>query len=163
VVAGETGLVLEWFGGGRWEFDIDGLPLMVEDGPGTQVLFGHTEGRLVWLEHQGGKRLRVQWKGDRIVGLVCSDGRRVAYRCDDAGNLVEVDGPGGLRRYELDAQGRVVAVLDADGVALLRNTPSQPPGTPVDLETTVGTTLIPTMARSTTSRRSRPHNSSYRR
>jgi RHS repeat-associated protein len=123
VVPGETGLALEWFGGGQWEFDAEGLPVAVQDGPGTRVQFGHEQGRLVWLAHEGGKRLDVVWDGDRIVGLVCSDGRRVAYRYDNAGNLIEVDGgPGGVRRYELDAQGRVLAVLDADGVVLLRNT-----------------------------------------
>lgn len=123
VVPSEAGLVLEWFGGGRWEFDAEGLPVRVEDGPGTQVRFGHADGRLVWLAHEGGKRLDVQWDGVRIVGVVCSDGRQVAYRYDDAGNLIEADGgPQGVRRYELDAQGRVLAVFDADGVALLRNT-----------------------------------------
>ncbi|MGH3566615.1 MAG: DUF6531 domain-containing protein [Pseudonocardia sp.] len=122
VVPSGAGLSLEWFGGGRWEFDADGLPLTVEQGPGTLVRFGHAEDRLVWLAHQGGKRLDVVWDGDRITGLVCSDGRQVTYRYDKAGNLVEVDGPGGLRRYEVDTAGRVVAVLDADGVALMRNT-----------------------------------------
>ncbi len=83
----------------------------------------HEEDRLVELAHEGGKRLRVVWEGDRIAGLVCSDGRRMAYRYDEAGNLIEADGgPEGVRRYELDDQGRVLAVLDADGVVLLRNT-----------------------------------------
>jgi RHS repeat-associated protein len=122
VVPTDTGLALEWFGGGRWEFDTDGLPLTVQDGPGTQVRFGHAEGRLMWIAHEGGKRLDVHWDGDRIIGLVCSDGRRVTYRYDDAGNLVEADGPQGQRRYELDTQGRIVAVSDADGVVELRNT-----------------------------------------
>jgi YD repeat-containing protein len=47
----------------------------------------------------------------------------VAYHYDEAGNLIEADGgPDGVRRYELDTHGRVLAVVDADGVAQLRNT-----------------------------------------
>jgi RHS repeat-associated protein len=123
VMPGEDGLALEWFGGGRWEFDADGLPVRAEDGPGTQVRFVHEQGRLVGLVHEGGKRLILDWDGDRISGLVCSDGRRVAYRYDQVGNLIEADGgPDGVRRYEIDAQGRVLAVVDADGVVELRNT-----------------------------------------
>ena len=114
VVSGEAGLALEWVGGGRWEFDAQGLPVRVENGPGTQVRFGHSDGRLMWLAHKGGKRLDVQWDGDRIVGLVCSDGRRMVYRYDDAGNLVEADGgPGGLRRPVEEGFSRTTALLAA--------------------------------------------------
>ncbi len=122
VVPGPAGLALEWFGGARWEFDADGLPLALHDGPGTQVRFIHEEGRLVGLRHQGGKRVELIWDGDRISELVCSDGSRVSYRYDNAGNLVEVGGPRVRRCYELDADGRVIAVIDADGVVEVRNT-----------------------------------------
>ncbi len=123
VVPRAEGLALEWFGGSRWEFDAEGLPVRVMDGPGTQVRFVHEQGRLAGLVHEGGKRLSLDWDGDRIIGLVCSDGRRVVYCYDEAGNLIEADGgPDGVRRYELDAQGRVLAVLDADDVVELRNT-----------------------------------------
>ncbi|MGH3694713.1 MAG: DUF6531 domain-containing protein [Pseudonocardiaceae bacterium] len=123
VIPRAGGLALEWFGGSRWEFDAEGLPVRVMDGPGTQVRFVHEQGWLVELVHEGGKRLSLDWDSDRIIGLVCSDGRRVVYRYDEAGDLVEADGgPDGVRRYELDAQGRVLAVLDADGVVELRNT-----------------------------------------
>ncbi|MGH8965280.1 MAG: RHS repeat domain-containing protein, partial [Actinomycetes bacterium] len=127
VVPGPAGLALEWFGGARWEFDVDGLPLTVRDGPGTQVRFRHEDGRLVELRHQGGKRVELIWDGDRISELIselaCSGRHRVTYRYDDAGNLVEVDGgPLGRRRYELDANGRVLAAIDADGVVEVRNT-----------------------------------------
>lgn len=123
VVPRAEGLALEWFGGGRWEFDAEGLPVRVDDGPGTQVRFVHEQGRLVGLVHEGGKQLSLDWDGDRIIGLECSDGRRLAYRYNKAGDLTEADGgPDGVRRYEPDAQGRVLAVLDADGVVELRNT-----------------------------------------
>jgi RHS repeat-associated protein len=123
VVPSGDGLALEWFGGSRWEFDAEGLPVRAVDGPGTQVRFAHEQGRLVELIHEGGRRLRLDWGGARIVGVACSDGRRLAYRYDESGNLIEADGgPSGVRRYEVDAQGRVLAVLDADDVVQMRNT-----------------------------------------
>ncbi len=122
VVTGEAGLGIDWFGGGRWQFDAGGLPLWAERGPGTRVRFGYESGRLVSLAHEGGKRLDVEWDGDRVVALSCSDGRRVRYRYDGGGNLVEVDGCLGRRRYTLDSEGRVLSVLDGDGTAELTNT-----------------------------------------
>ncbi|MGH8933956.1 MAG: DUF6531 domain-containing protein [Egibacteraceae bacterium] len=121
VVTGEQGLGIDWFGSGRWQFDASGLPLWAERGPGTRVRFGSEGGRLVFLAHEGGKRLDVEWDGDRIVALSCSDGRRVRYRYDGAGNLVEADGPSGARRYKLDGDGRVLSVLDGDGTVELTN------------------------------------------
>ena len=35
----ETGLVLRWFGGERWEFDAAGLPVLIDRGPGSAVTF----------------------------------------------------------------------------------------------------------------------------
>ncbi|MEA2130817.1 MAG: hypothetical protein QOJ85_3708, partial [Solirubrobacteraceae bacterium] len=60
--------------------------------------------------------------GERILGLACSDGRGVSYRYDEAESLVEVDGAGGTRSYELDDDGRVVSVIDGDGVVEAVNT-----------------------------------------
>jgi RHS repeat-associated protein len=121
----ESGLALRWFDGRRWEFDEAGRPVSAGRGPGTEVRFTHDAGgRLVELAHAGGKHVRLEWDGDdeRIVSLECSDGRRASYRYDDSDNLVEVDGEGGTRRYELDESGRVVSVVDADGVIEVVNT-----------------------------------------
>lgn len=117
------GLALDWFGGGRWEFDGAGLPVRVANGPGTEVRFSHDErGRLIALVHDGGKRIAFEWEDERIVSASCSDGRRVDYSYDD-GRLVEADSSSaGPRRYELDSEGRIVAVTDADGVRELTNT-----------------------------------------
>lgn len=118
----ESGLALEWFGGGRWEFDDVGLPVLIQHGPGTEVRLRHDEqGRLARLQHRGGKRIDLEWEGERIVAATCSDGRRVAYRYDDAGNLVEVDRSGGTRRYAVDGDGRILSVTDPDGVVEVTN------------------------------------------
>ena len=114
-------------GGSRLVFGPDGRPRTADAGPGTEVRFDHDgDGRLVRLGHAGGKTVTLCWDpaGRRVQEALCSDGRRVTYRYDDEGRLVEVDGgPRGRRRYELDgATGRLVAVIDADGVVEVRNT-----------------------------------------
>ena len=119
----EDGLALDWFGGRRWEFDGAGLPVRALSGPGTEVRFTHEDGRLVALAHAGGKRVSFEWEGERIVSASCSDGRHVEYAYDDGGDLVEANSiTAGPRRYELDAEGRIVSVTDADGVVELVNT-----------------------------------------
>ena len=117
----DTGLVLAWFDGRRWEFDPAGRPARTWGGPGTAVRFVHEDDRLVALVHEGGRRVTLQWDGDRIVAVGGSDGRRVDYR-HAGGELVEADGPRGARRYDLDPGGRVASVTDADGVVELVNT-----------------------------------------
>ena len=117
-----SGLVLAWFDGRRWEFDATGRLERTWAGPGTAVRFGHDdEGRLVELVHERGRRLVLEWDGDRIVAASASDGRRVAYRYDQ-GLLAEADGPAGARRYGSDGAGRVASATDADGVVELVNT-----------------------------------------
>ncbi len=115
------GLVLRWFHGTRWCFDGAGLPISTSAGPGTDVRLRHDEGRLVELAHVGGRSVRLDWAGDRIAALASSDGRRVAYAYDDAGDLERADGAAGVRRYEVGEDGRVVRVLDADDVAEVVN------------------------------------------
>jgi len=112
------GLALAWLGGERWEFDAEGRPARTWRGPGTEVRMHHDAGRLVALEHESGKRIELEWDGERIVAASCSDGRAVAYGYDRAGNLVSA----GERRYDVDDTGRVVAVMDADGVVEAENT-----------------------------------------
>ena len=118
-----SGLALNWFGGGRWEFDAAGRPVRVERGPGTEVVLRHDgDGRLVELAHARGKQIRLEWDGERIASAACSDGRSVDYGYDASGNLAEVGGSGGTRRYDVDEDGRVVSVTDADDVVEVVNT-----------------------------------------
>ena len=118
----ESGLVLRWFGGGSWTFEQAGLPVQMERGPGTEISFRHEEGRLVEMSHEGGKTVTLEWADDRVVALVSSDGRRVDYRYDADGNLIEAVSDAGPRRYEVDDVGRIVRVIDADGVVEVDNT-----------------------------------------
>lgn len=118
----DSGLVLRWFGGGSWEFDQAGLPVRTERGPGTEIHFRHKDGRLVEMSHAGGKRVTIEWSDDRIVALVSSDGRRVDYRYDEQRSLVEAAAESGARRYDVDEVGRIVRVIDADGVVEVDNT-----------------------------------------
>jgi RHS repeat-associated protein len=123
VQARASGLTLDWFGAGEtWEFDGAGRPAVVRGAPGTAVRLTYdADGRLAELTHATGKRVDVRWDGDRVVGLDCSDGRSVAYGYDDAGTLVEASRAAVARRYEVDEQRRIVAVIDADGVVEVRN------------------------------------------
>jgi RHS repeat-associated protein len=121
VERGDCGLVLRWFGGGSWEFDEAGLPVRIENGPGTAVTLEHDDGRLVELRHGSGTRIGVAWAEDRITALDCSDGRRVDYTYDEAGHLAEADGAIGQRLYEVAENGRVLSVSDADGVIEVAN------------------------------------------
>jgi YD repeat-containing protein len=121
VEPGESGLVLRFQGGERWEFDESGMPARVTRGPGTDVRFTHSDGRLAELRHAGGKAVRVHWDGERIAAAECSDGRTATYRYNAAGELEQADGAGGPRHYELGDGGRVLSVTDADGVVEVAN------------------------------------------
>lgn len=88
---------------------------------GATVLFDYAGGRLRRIRHVRGHELVLEWDGDRIVAVRADDGRRVEYRYDGAGRLVEAAGPAGSRRYEWGEQGLIVAVIDVDGVVEARN------------------------------------------
>ena len=122
----ESGLAMHRLDdGGRWVFDDAGRLISASHGPGTEIGLSHDErGRLVALAHGGGRRLELEWGGDleRVVALRSSDGRSVSYSYDDDGNLVAAAAEGGTRSYEVDEMGRVVSVVDADGVVELVNT-----------------------------------------
>jgi RHS repeat-associated protein len=113
------GIELRWFDGRTWTFDAAGRPVIAGAGPGTRVdLIYDGDGRLVRLVHQRGRAITLSWTGPRIVAAELSTGRRVVYRYDEAGALVEA----GDRRYELDEHRRIRSVIDADGVAEVINT-----------------------------------------
>lgn len=119
-------LVVRWglrsrSGPETWRFDADGALREID-----AALAGRThverdeQGRLVGLAHDGGRTLRVEWDGDRIAAVHDGAGRTARYRYDD-GHLAEVQRDLGGRTYATDVQGRIVEVVDADGVTLARN------------------------------------------
>jgi RHS repeat-associated protein len=127
VERGGSGLTLAWFDGRRWDFDAAGRPERLWAGPGTEVRLQHDEaGHLVELVHQRGRRVALEWDPrpgrERVLAVVGSDGRRVEFRYDEQGALVEAAGPAGPRRYRLDASGLIESVTDPDGVVELVNT-----------------------------------------
>jgi RHS repeat-associated protein len=127
VVESETGAELSWWRGERWQFGPDGRPTEVMLGAAGSVRFEHDEhGRLRAMAHDAGRRLDVEWAGDRITAVRASHGGdsphgTVTYEYA-GGDLVASQAPAGRRTYEVDEQGRVVAVEDGDGVELARNT-----------------------------------------
>lgn len=121
VESGDRGPALRWHRGERWEFDDAGLPLVADRGPGTGIEFSHDDGRLVEVRHAGGKAIRLDWDGDRVTRVGCSDGRAVTYAYDDARRLAAVRRVDGVRSYEVGDNGRVVSVADADGVIEVAN------------------------------------------
>ncbi len=103
-----------------WHFDSQGTLGAVVDPFGGTTTFEHRAGRLVAMAHQGGRRLELSWDGPRLTGLTSSDGRMVRYRYQGS-YLVAVERADGGRRYEVDGQGRILEVHDADGVRLVAN------------------------------------------
>ncbi|MEU4694707.1 DUF6531 domain-containing protein [Actinoplanes sp. NPDC023714] len=106
VVPVGDGLELRWFDGRVWVFDGSGRVARAD-----RVTFGYADGRLISLTRRGGRAVTVGWSGDRITAV-----GDVSYDYAN-GVLVEANGD----RYEYDDQGRVVAVVDGDGVAEARN------------------------------------------
>lgn len=73
------------------------------------------------MEHECGRAIDLVWEGDRVTEAVASDGRRVRYRYDPAGRVVAATGPLGTRTYRWGEDGRMSAVIDADGVVEAEN------------------------------------------
>ena len=72
--------------------------------------------RLVRLEHDSGRALDLRWKGDRVVEIAASDGRRARFTYNDDGALVAVDNATSPENYDVDSAGRILSITDADGV-----------------------------------------------
>ena len=111
---------------GSWEFSAAGRPVRVIEG-NTEAVQVWEDGRLVRMEHpRSGRSLAVGWStdhtgADRIDTVTTSDGRIVSYDYTGDGDLYAADGPeSGRRTYEW-AAGFLVAVTDADGILVVRN------------------------------------------
>ena len=122
LAGGEDGWTVTNNTGARWEFTGSGRPTSFTLTEGATVLFDYDGARLVGIRHVRGHEIAVEWDGDLIAAVRADDGRRVEYRYDECGRLVEAAGPLGSRRYEWDEDsGLIGAVIDADGVVEARN------------------------------------------
>ncbi|KJE24240.1 RHS repeat-associated core domain [Frankia torreyi] len=106
-----------------WWYDEAGRPVRVRTGP-SEITLEWAGSRLVQLRHPRSDRsVLLEWNhtGTLITTARASDGRAVSYCYDDDAQLVAVDGgPHGPRRYRC-LGGMLVAIVDADGVTLARN------------------------------------------
>jgi len=107
--------------GAVWSYDAEGLVRTVVDPATGTTTFAYTGGLLTAVEHEGGRRLELDWEGARIVAVRSSCGRVARYQYNDAGDLVGSERVLGARRYEVDDRGHIVEVWDADGIRLCRN------------------------------------------
>lgn len=126
LAACDGGYEMDWpwesrFPGERWRFDGRGRLVEVVTRLGRVVRFEHDAEHMVSVRDQGGRTLQLRWEGDRIREVRSSDGRTVEYeyRGDD---LAAVRRALGDRRYDTDGDGRIVGILDGDGVQLIENT-----------------------------------------
>ncbi|HLH28980.1 MAG TPA: RHS repeat domain-containing protein, partial [Acidimicrobiales bacterium] len=86
----------------------------------SEVVVTREDGVVVALaERCSGRSVALSWEAGRVAGARSSDGREVAYGYDGP-HLVAVSRPSGAMRYEV-AAGKVVGIVDADGVALVAN------------------------------------------
>ncbi|WIB13974.1 DUF6531 domain-containing protein [Curtobacterium sp. MCPF17_052] len=116
-------LVVRDSDGGWWAFSPSGTWLAAGTGPGTTVRVERSaDGTVSRLANERGRWIDVESLDGRIVVARGSDGRRVEYQYDDAGQLTHVHAPTGTRTYEWDDDGLVVAVVDEHGVVEARNT-----------------------------------------
>ncbi|WP_160165992.1 RHS repeat-associated core domain-containing protein [Actinoplanes sp. OR16] len=97
---------MRWFDGRVWVFDGTGRLLQAD-----RLAFRYVQGRLVGVTGRGGRTVALEWSGDRVTAV-----GDVSFGYVD-GVLVSA----GDNRYEVDEHGRVVAVVDADGVVEARN------------------------------------------
>ncbi|PZF10935.1 type IV secretion protein Rhs [Curtobacterium sp. MCPF17_011] len=115
-------LVVRDSDGGWWAFSPSGTWLAAGTGPGTTVRVDRSaDGTVSRLANERGRWIDVESLDGRVVVARGSDGRRVEYQYDDAGQLTHVHAPAGTRTYEW-VDGLVVAVVDEHGVVEARNT-----------------------------------------
>lgn len=129
-----------------WAFSLGGAWLGQGSGPGTAVTVirsavqaGDTAldeaGVVTGLVHERGRSISIEHAAGRVAVAAASDGRRVEYVYDDAGQLNTVTTTGvaagsdaedgsavGARSYRWNAAGLVEAVISAAGVVEAANT-----------------------------------------
>ena len=99
----------------RWTFS--GGRLVEVAGPfhGTTT-FVHRAHGLARIEHDSGRSLTLRWSQRRVVALESSDGRIARFSYDRNGRLLGVDNAISPETYEVDDDGHILSITDADGV-----------------------------------------------
>lgn len=122
----EAGWLVEWaidssYGLETWTFDSEGLLVRTDGWRGGTTTFRRDESRLVEMFHESGRTLSIGWTDERIGSVTSDDGRVVRYHYSPAGDLHRVESPSGGHVFETDGRGRIVEVIDADGVVVCIN------------------------------------------
>ena len=105
-----------------WTFVDDRLVEVTGAFVGTARFAWDRRGHVSSINHDSGRTLTFRWKGNRIVQIASSDGRRAQFSYNKSGHLVGVDNARSPERYELDEQGRIQWVTDADGIQTITMT-----------------------------------------
>jgi YD repeat-containing protein len=97
--------VVAFVDGRRWHFDATGSLAAIVNGPLTQIYRRDSALRIRRIEGWLGKRLLADIQleygnGNQVVSAKGSDGRVVRYAYNAAGQLAQVDGPGGRFEYK---------------------------------------------------------------
>ncbi|GAA3591743.1 hypothetical protein GCM10022198_14610 [Klugiella xanthotipulae] len=115
-------LVVRDNSGSWWSFTAAGVWLGSGSGAGTAVrVVRDGEGDITRLVHERGRFLTVEYGAGRVAVVQASDGRRVEYVYDEAGRLVGVRSPLGVRTYRWNEAGLIEAVVATSGVVEARN------------------------------------------
>ena len=108
--------------GQTWIFRLGLLREVVGPFVGSTTFHYDGRSRLVRLDHDSGRSVELVWVGRTVARLRASDGRQARFRYDRRGHLVEVRNAVSPETYDVDEQGRIRSITDADGVRMVAMT-----------------------------------------
>ena len=108
--------------GQTWVFRAGLLREVVGPFVGSTTFHHDGRSRLVRLDHDSGRSVQLVWAGRTVAGLRASDGRQARFRYDRRGHLVDVRNAVSPETYDVDEQGRIRSITDADGVRVVAMT-----------------------------------------
>lgn len=90
---------------------------------GNSLQYTYEGDLLVSIENNSGQAFKIFYDAgeERIVEVRASDGKRVRYSYQN-GEVISADVNGNIKRYEYDAEGAIIKVVNADNKELLSNT-----------------------------------------
>ena len=99
----------------RWTFSSGRLVEVTGPFHGTTT-FVHGPHGLARIDHNSGRSLTLRWSHRRVVAVESSDGRVARFSYDRKGRLVGVDNAISPETYQVDDDGHILSITDADGV-----------------------------------------------